>query len=85
MVDQSYNYTADSVEGSGDQGQAFFLDPFGMPQYENSGYELTYRPSSTEQSQLFTQNPFGDCFSQANYGLASDDGDLQFSQGSFMT
>lgn len=85
VVDQSYNCTADFVEASEDQGQAFFLDPFGMHQYGNTAYELNYSASFTEQSQLFTENPFGDRFSHANYGLASDDGGLQFSQGSFMT
>ena len=85
VVDQSNNCTADFVEASGDQGQAFFLDPFGMHHFGNTGYELNYGASFTEQSQLFTQNPFGDRFSQANYGSTSDDRGLQFSQGPFMT
>ena len=85
VVDQSYNCTTDFVEASGDQGQAFFLDPFGMHQYGNTDYELNYGASFTEQSQLFTQNPFGYRFSHTNYGSASHNGGLQLSQGSFMT
>lgn len=77
-VDQSYNCTADSLEASGDQGQAFFLDPFRIHQYGNAGYEVDYGTSFTEQSQLLIQNPFGDCSSHALSSSASDDRGLQF-------
>ena len=80
MADQSYNCTADSFEASGDQGQAFFLDPFRIHQYGNAGYGLDYGTSFTEQSQLLIQDPFGDCSSHALPSSASDDRGLQFSQ-----
>lgn len=84
VVDQSYNCTA-NFGASGDQGQVFFLDPFGIHQYENTNYELGYSVSFTEQSQIFTQNPFGNQFSLGNYDPVSDNGGHQFSHGSSMT
>ena len=73
VIDQSYNCTVNFVEAFKDQGQAFFLDLFRMHHYENTGYELNYDASFTEQSQLFMQNLFENYFTQANYILTSDD------------
>jgi hypothetical protein len=84
MINQSYNCAADVVEASGDQGQAFFLNSFGIHQYENTGYELIYDASFIEQSQVFMQNSFGDYSSHANYDSSSNGEGLQFSQDSFM-
>ena len=81
VLDQSYDCTADLFKASEDQGQAFFLDPFGMHQYTSAAHELHI----TEQSQLFTENPFGNRISYANYDLGTQhDRGLQFSQGSFI-
>lgn len=70
------------VEASEDQGQAFFLNPFGMDQYENTDYRLNYDASFTEQSheqsQIFTNNSFGDHHFLANYDSALNDESLQF-------
>ena len=82
-ANQSYDCTA--VEASGDQGMAFFQDPFGMHQYGNTDYELEYGASPTEQSQLLTQNPFGDYCFHAHSGPASHDTGLQITQESLMT
>ena len=73
VVNQSNDCITDFVEAFKDQGQAFFLDSFRMHHFENTGYELNYGTSFTEQSQLFMQNPFEDHFSQTNYSLTLND------------
>lgn len=60
---QSYNCTADSFEASEDQGKAFSFNPLIIDQYGNTGYELDDGISFAEKSQLFGQDPFGDCSS----------------------
>ena len=81
VLDQSYDCTADLFEASEDQGQAFFLDPFGMHLKTSAAHELHI----AEQSQLFTENPFGNRISDANYDLGTQyDRGLPFSQGSLI-